>query len=64
MMVWGTGVRTALASQRVWSSPIYDIESARERGSSKSFQEIGLISQQPHGVGTGRVQFPGISAAA
>lgn len=35
-----------------------------ERGSSKSFQEIGLITQQPLGVGAGRVEFSGISAAA
>ena len=39
-------------------------ESAPERGSSKSFQEIGLITQQPLIVGAGRVEFSGISAAA
>lgn len=38
-------------------------ESAPERGSSKSLQEIGLITQQPLGVGAGRVEFSGISAA-
>lgn len=60
----GGSLRPLLLPSVFCRVPLMHRKCSLERGSSKSFQEIGLITQQPLGVGAVRVEFSGSSAAA